>query len=70
MNEWVIKKMNEVMTYIKENARIKKKSDMVIGMEDYVMMKERMTDLFNGFKDKWIVKNMIECMMNWWVNDT
>ena len=39
----------------KENARINKKSDMVVGMEDYVMMKERMKDLINGFKDEWIV---------------
>ena len=54
----------------KENARINKKSDMVIGMEDYVMMKEWMRYLINWFKDKWIVKNMIECLMNWWVNDT
>ena len=53
MNEWMIKKTNEVMANDKENSRINQKSDMVvIGMEDYVMMKERMKDLINGFKDK------------------
>ena len=51
MNEWMIKKMNEVMTNDKENARMNQKSDMVIiGMEDNVMRIERMKDLIDGFK--------------------
>ena len=65
MNEQTNKQMNEVLTNHKENARIDQKSDMVIiSMEDYVMTNERMKDLIDGFKDKCIVKNMIEFKMN------
>ena len=53
MNEWMIKKINEVITNNKENARMNQKSDMVfISIKHYIMMRERMKDLINGFKDK------------------
>ena len=56
------------MTNHKENAGMNQKSDMVIiGMEDNVMRNERMKDLIDGFKDKWIAKNMIEFKINLWM---
>ena len=56
-NERTNKLMNGVMTNHKENARMNQKSDiLIIGMEDYVTTNERMKDLIDGFKDKWIAK--------------